>query len=303
MNAALMTVSRKDFLQSIAGLGAGAFVITVLPGCSDEEGDPLAEEEAEDHLDLATVSCTPNALISDNHGHSVTVFRSHVTEGEERQYSIQGSSTHRHFITVTASMFAQLQAGMPVTVRSGGTSHTHDVTLACVPFCSRSVVISNNHGHSLFVPFTHVAYGTERQYSIQGTSAHRHFVTITPDMFAQLRANQPITVESGGVSHTHLVTVNCILPPPPCTPGATFTANHGHVLPISADDVEAGIERTYNVMGTANHNHTVRVTTDMFAMLQANMQVQTTTVGSNHIHTVRINCVSSLFGSLPVLER
>jgi hypothetical protein len=293
MNASPMTVTRKDFLQSLAGLGAGAFVITILPGCTDHD-DPEDEDGVDSNLDTAPVACTPNAFISANHGHSVIVFRSHVIEGVERQYSIQGTSTHRHFITVTAAMFDQLRQGNPVTVRSGGTTHTHDVTLACVPFCDRSVQISANHGHALVVPFTHVAYGTERQYSIQGTSTHRHFITVTAENFATLRNNQPITVESGGVTHTHFVTINCVLPPPPCSPKPIFSANHGHILAMTTADIEAGVDHTYNVQGTANHSHTVLITAQMFAQLQANMPVQTITMGNNHIHNVSISCVSSV---------
>jgi hypothetical protein len=300
MNAALMSSTRKDFLQSLAGVGAGAFVISILPSCS--EGEHTDEEELEDNLDTAAVSCTPNAVISANHGHAVTVFRSHVTEGVERTYSIQGTSTHRHFITVTAANFADLQAGNPITVKSGGVSHTHDVSIACVPFCSRSTTISNNHGHSLFVPFTHVAYGTERQYSIQGTSAHRHFITVTPAMFEQLRNNQSVTVESGGVSHTHFVTINCVLPPPPCNPKPLFSANHGHILGITTADIEAGVDRTYNVQGTANHSHTVVITAAMFSMLQANMPIQTITMGSNHVHTVQVSCITSLLENALLID-
>jgi hypothetical protein len=285
-----MTLTRKDFLHSVAGFGAGALIITILPGCADHDDDG---EPAEGLTDAELGSCSPNAVISSNHGHSVVVFSSHVTAGTERTYSIQGSSSHRHFITVTAAMFQQLQAGQPVEVTSGGTSHTHKVTLSCVPFCDRGVTISNNHGHSLVVPFTHVAYGSERTYSIQGTSSHRHFITVTPAMFAQLRANQPITVESGGVSHTHMVTISCVLPAPACTPAPLFTANHGHLLNASADDVTAGVEKSYDVKGVATHTHTVVVTAAMFQMLQQGTSVSTVTMGGTHVHTVTISCAPS----------
>lgn len=286
-----MELTRKDFLQS---MGAGALVITVLPSCDVHDDD----EPEEGLLDEELASCSPNAQISSNHGHSVVVFGSHVTAGTERQYSIQGSSSHRHFITVTAAMFQQLQQGNQVSVVSGGTSHVHTVTLSCVPFCSRGVTISSNHGHSLTVPFTHVAYGTERQYSIQGTSAHRHFITVTPAMFAQLRANQSISVESGGVSHTHTVTISCTPPAPACTPSPTFTANHGHLLNATEADVAAGAEKSYDVMGIANHPHTVVITAAMFAQLQQGMTVSTVTSGGNHTHTVTISCAASAAAAL-----
>src|SRR5262245_66100344 len=124
-----MTITRKDFLYSVAGFGAGIASASLLASCASDEP---ADEFDDDPLDANLAACTPNASISANHGHSVIVFGSHVTESAERQYSIQGSSTHRHFITVTAPMFAMLQQGQSVSVVSGGVSHTHTVTLNCV---------------------------------------------------------------------------------------------------------------------------------------------------------------------------
>jgi hypothetical protein len=289
-----MTLTRKDFLHSMAGFGAGALIITVLPSCGLHDDD----EPEEGLLDEELATCSPNAQISSNHGHSVVVFGSHVTAGTQRTYSIQGTSAHRHFITVTAAMFQQLQQGQTVQVTSGGTSHVHTVTLACVPFCSRGVTISANHGHALTVPFTHVAYGIERQYSIQGTSSHRHFVTVTPAMFAQLRANQSITVESGGVSHTHMVTISCAAPTPVCNPAPVFSANHGHLLNATAADVTAGVDKTYDVTGIANHAHTLTITAAMFAQLQAGTAVTAIATGSGHTHTVQISCAPDFAAAL-----
>lgn len=71
--------------------------------------------------------------------------------------------------------------------------------------------ISSNHGHTLTVSKEEVDAATEKTYSIQGTSAHNHEVTITTDQFASLKNNnQSITVSSTSSSgHSHSVTVSC----------------------------------------------------------------------------------------------
>lgn len=76
--------------------------------------------------------------------------------------------------------------------------------------------------------------------------------------------------------------------------GTTYVigGNHGHVLMVSKEDVAAGAEKTYDIMGTASHTHAVTVTAAMFVTLQANTSVMmTSTVGnSTHTHTVTVMC-------------
>jgi hypothetical protein len=70
--------------------------------------------------------------------------------------------------------------------------------------------IANNHGHVLTVPAADVAAGTLQMYSIQGTSAHDHTVTITPASFATLKAGGTLTLTSStGSNHSHGVTIVC----------------------------------------------------------------------------------------------
>ena len=67
--------------------------------------------------------------------------------------------------------------------------------------------------------------------------------------------------------------------------------NHGHTLEVSAADVTAGTEQTYQIQGTSPHPHTVTVTAAHFAMLQGGQSV--TVVSSsdaNHTHSVTISC-------------
>ncbi len=71
--------------------------------------------------------------------------------------------------------------------------------------------------HSLRVSAEDVRAGVEKTYNIQGTGGHAHFVTLTAEHFAQLQANQGVTVNSTsgatlgttGTPHTHGLFVQC----------------------------------------------------------------------------------------------
>jgi hypothetical protein len=64
--------------------------------------------------------------------HTFTAPAADVTAGVMKTYSIQGTSTHDHTITLTAGHFAQLKMGTPVTVTSTNIlNHDHVVTVVC----------------------------------------------------------------------------------------------------------------------------------------------------------------------------
>jgi hypothetical protein len=73
---------------------------------------------------------------------------------------------------------------------------------------------------------------------------------------------------------------------------SAISGNHGHSLAVSAADVTAGVEKSYNIMGSSGHPHTVLVTAAMFSDLQ---DAKPVTVDSSedaeHAHTVTITCV------------
>ena len=73
---------------------------------------------------------------------------------------------------------------------------------------------------------------------------------------------------------------------------ATIAANHGHALTVTKADVAAGVDKTYDIQGTAAHTHSFTVTAAMFAELAANMAAgASTTVTLAHQHAITINCV------------
>jgi hypothetical protein len=71
----------------------------------------------------------------------------------------------------------------------------------------------------------------------------------------------------------------------------TIATNHGHVLVVSKADVAAGADKTYHIMGTALHDHTVSVTAAQFATLAANSGIAvTSSTDDSHNHHISIMC-------------
>ena len=74
-------------------------------------------------------------------------------------------------------------------------------------------------------------------------------------------------------------------------PVETIAANHGHVLTVTKADAAAGIEKTYDIMGTATHTHSVTITAPMFAMLESGATIMTTSTTTNaHSHGITVVC-------------
>lgn len=83
-------------------------------------------------------------------------------------------------------------------------------------------------------------------------------------------------------------------PPPPGTLSCHDTlivGNHGHSVMIPAADLDSAVPMTYNIQGTADHNHTITLTPaqlkDIKAMT-AESVMSTTTL--SHSHEVTVNC-------------
>ena len=88
-------------------------------------------------------------------------------------------------------------------------------------------------------------------------------------------------------------------PPPPGPPpapqcgasGTAITGNHGHTLTIPEADLSAAVDKTYNIMGTAGHNHTVTFTVAQLAQLKTHQSVTvTSTTTAGHSHNVAATC-------------
>ncbi len=82
-------------------------------------------------------------------------------------------------------------------------------------------------------------------------------------------------------------------PQPDCLNAGTNVAisgNHGHVLAVPKEDVAAGVAQSYDILGTAGHNHTVNLTPAHFANLAANQQISVSSEGGTHSHTITVTC-------------
>ncbi|MGM9488739.1 hypothetical protein [Ideonella sp. YS5] len=74
--------------------------------------------------------------------------------------------------------------------------------------------------------------------------------------------------------------------------GASIANNHGHTLTIDETDLNSTTDKTYSIMGTAGHNHTVTFTVAQLGMLKNGQSVTvTSSTDSGHNHDVTAKCV------------
>ena len=94
-----------------------------------------ATPDADAGTDAAPAVCPNGAtasVISANHGHAIVVPTADVAAAAPKTYSIKGTSSHDHDVSLTPAHFAQLATGATITVTStnvGG--HMHVVKVIC----------------------------------------------------------------------------------------------------------------------------------------------------------------------------
>lgn len=241
--------------------------------------------------------------------------RAHLVDAARTRHEARMHSTRREFLASVslfgASLFV-LRGLVACGVPEGELiDRSEDRLTTCGP-----AVISANHGHTLVVPPEDVTAGETKTYSIKGASSHDHKVTITAAQFAELAAGATLDLASTTAgTHAHTVTVTCAkstdvdasTSSPACTSGAEATSigsNHRHSLSIPAADIAAGLAggaaKTYSILGTSTHDHTITVTPSQFAELAAGrtVTVVSSTTGT-HSHTVTLGCAGSADASTP----
>jgi hypothetical protein len=73
--------------------------------------------------------------------------------------------------------------------------------------------------------------------------------------------------------------------------GAAIAGNHGHALTIPAADLDSATDKTYNIVGTANHSHLVTFTPTQLQALKAGQGVTVlSTTDASHEHAVTATC-------------
>ena len=136
-----MSITRKQFLGSVtcgtvtlliqACGGGGTAALALFGGGTNGGGTNGNPTPAS--------SCgSSGAEITGNHGHVLTVPTTDLTSTTALTYSIMGSATHDHLVTLSPADLAQLHSGGTVTVVSSVTDaptfgpHSHGVTVTCV---------------------------------------------------------------------------------------------------------------------------------------------------------------------------
>lgn len=73
-----------------------------------------------------------------------------------------------------------------------------------------NIAIGSNHSHAMSVSDADVTAGAEKEYNLQGGSAHPHTVTLTAADFTKLQGGTTVMKTSSNDSgHTHSITVSC----------------------------------------------------------------------------------------------
>jgi hypothetical protein len=70
--------------------------------------------------------------------------------------------------------------------------------------------------------------------------------------------------------------------------------NHGHVFVVSAADVAAGVDKTYDLTGSAGHAHAVTLGADHWTKLRAGESVRLTSTREGHAHRLLIKCAPAV---------
>jgi hypothetical protein len=73
----------------------------------------------------------------------------------------------------------------------------------------------------------------------------------------------------------------------------SISANHGHTLVVSKEDVSAGVEKTYELSAASSnaHIHLVTLTSADFNTLKTNFLIkETSTNDDSHTHEVTVSC-------------
>lgn len=168
-----------------------------------------------------------------------------------------------------------------------------------VPKTSFSRVIGRlgrNHGHVLTVSFADVTKGAEKTYDLTAASGHAHTVTLSADEMKSLLSGKVVRTKSTtDRGHAHRVVARCAPPvdPPEWINVCKFSSSgkDEHEIVITAADMSAKAEKTYDIQGLAGHAHEVTLSTADFEKLLKGGPVtlhSTRDPDDAHLHTVSI---------------
>ena len=125
-------MERKTFIQKTVGLMLIGIPAYSLIGCSSsDDGSGNPDIDSLPVQGNCLMNGTTNA-IGGNHGHILMVSAGDVNAGVVKTYSIMGSGSHDHSLTISAANFDSLKTNQSITVSSSNDDgHSHAVTVAC----------------------------------------------------------------------------------------------------------------------------------------------------------------------------
>ncbi len=164
-----------------------------------------------------------------------------------------------------------------------------------VESCDRLLArIGRNHGHAIPIAVSDVVAGAEKTYDLSGSSGHKHLVTVSASDFAAVRRGELVrfaSTKEGG--HIHRLSLECVpLVDPPSRINVCDIQVGGkdeHEFIITAADMAAKVQKTYDIHGLANHAHVVTFGPADFRDLEEGKQVMIqSSVTDAHSHFVYV---------------
>jgi hypothetical protein len=137
--------------------------------------------------------------------------------------------------------------------------------------------VGTNHGHVFQVSLADVNAGVSKTYDLTGTAGHPHSVTLDPGALARLRAGEIVRMPSSRDGHLHRLLVKlapAVDPPEAVNVCETKVGGKDdHELIVTAADMAARADRTYDIQGIAGHTHAVTIAAADFERLRQGEQV------------------------------
>ena len=110
----------------------------------------------------------------------------------------------------------------------------------------------------------------------------------TPDA-----ASNPITPDANMMTQSD-AGIDAMPNPPTCaTTSVAIASNHGHSISVPIADVNAGVDKTYQIQGSSTHPHSVLITAANFASLKMMGSISVmSSLDAAHRHTVNVTCAA-----------
>jgi hypothetical protein len=157
--------------------------------------------------------------------------------------------------------------------------------------------VGQNHGHVFSVTIDDVRKGVDKTYDLTGSAPHAHTITLTAADFGRLTDGEIVRTVSSRTGHAHRLLVK--LAPavdPPETVNVCETKVGGkddHELVVTAPDMAASVDKTFDIQGIADHNHRVVISAGDFAKLHTGTQLVLESgiaePGEDHSHRVYVS--------------